>query len=72
MKGRTCFVIAHRLSTVRKADLVVVFAEEGIEAVGTHDDLWKTSLTYRKLHGVHSGAPIFQGEVFRPAPALVN
>ena len=39
--GRTCFIIAHRLSTVRKADLVVVFANNTIEAVGTHDQLWK-------------------------------
>ena len=52
-RERTCFVIAHRLSTVRKADLVVVFAEGGIEAVGTHDELWENSPTYRKLHGSH-------------------
>jgi ABC-type multidrug transport system fused ATPase/permease subunit len=52
-RHRTCFIIAHRLSTVRKADVVVVFNEGGIEAVGTHDDLWNTSPTYRKLHGLH-------------------
>jgi ABC-type multidrug transport system fused ATPase/permease subunit len=52
-RHRTCFIIAHRLSTVRKADIVVVFNEGGIEAVGTHDDLWNTSPTYRKLHGLH-------------------
>ena len=52
-KGRTCFIIAHRLSTVRKADMVVVFAEGGIEAVGTHEELWNNSETYRNLHGIH-------------------
>jgi ABC-type multidrug transport system fused ATPase/permease subunit len=51
--GRTCFVIAHRLSTVRKADLVAVFSEGGLEAVGTHDELWATSPTYRNLHAPH-------------------
>ncbi len=56
-QGRTCFIIAHRLSTVRKADLVVVFANNTIEAVGTHDVLWKTSPTYRKLHGLHVAEP---------------
>jgi subfamily B ATP-binding cassette protein MsbA len=52
-KGRTCFIIAHRLSTVRKADLVVVFNNNTIEAVGTHEQLWDSSPTYRKLHGIH-------------------
>ncbi len=53
IRGRTCFVIAHRLSTVRNADLVVVFAKGGIEAVGTHDELWHSSPTYQKLHSLH-------------------
>ena len=53
LQGRTSFVIAHRLSTVKQADLVIVFNEHGIEAVGTHQELWQTSPTYCKLHGVH-------------------
>ncbi|MBV9265600.1 MAG: ABC transporter ATP-binding protein [Acidobacteriaceae bacterium] len=52
-RERTCFIIAHRLSTVRKADLVVVFNQGGIEAAGSHDELWETSATYRKLNGIH-------------------
>ena len=54
-KDRTCFVIAHRLSTVRHADLVVVLTESGVEAVGTHQELWHRSPTYRRLHELHSG-----------------
>lgn len=50
---RTCFIVAHRLSTVRDADMVVVFAEGRIEAIGKHDELSKTSETYRKLYGLH-------------------
>lgn len=53
IRGRTCFVIAHRLSTIRKADLVVVFDEGAIEAVGTHEQLWNASPTYRRLHSLH-------------------
>ncbi len=52
-RGRTSFIIAHRLSTIRKADIVVVFNGGGIEAIGTHDQLWSASPTYRKLHGIH-------------------
>lgn len=52
-RGRTCFIIAHRLTTVRKADLVVVFNEGSIEAVGTHEKLWEASPTYRRLNGLH-------------------
>jgi subfamily B ATP-binding cassette protein MsbA len=53
-KDRTCFVIAHRLSTVRHADMVVVFSNGGVEAVGTHQDLWHRSATYRRLYELHS------------------
>jgi ATP-binding cassette, subfamily B, bacterial MsbA len=52
-RDRTCFIVAHRLSTVRDADMVVVFAEGRIEAIGKHDELSKTSETYRKLYGLH-------------------
>jgi ATP-binding cassette, subfamily B, bacterial MsbA len=57
-RNRTCFIIAHRLSTVRKADLVVVFADSTIEAVGTHEQLWTSSPTYRKLYGIHVAEPV--------------
>lgn len=39
MAGRTTFVIAHRLSTVRHADRIVVIAQGRVEEVGTHEEL---------------------------------
>jgi ABC-type multidrug transport system fused ATPase/permease subunit len=55
IKGRTCFIIAHRLSTVRNADLVLVFREGRIEASGRHESLWRQSPTYRALYAHHLG-----------------
>lgn len=55
VKGRTCFIIAHRLSTVRNADLVLVFRNGEIEAVGKHENLWRESPTYRTLYAHVSG-----------------
>jgi ATP-binding cassette, subfamily B, bacterial len=49
MKGRTTLVIAHRLSTVRKADKIIVMEEGGIVASGTHDDLVSDGGLYARL-----------------------
>ncbi len=54
VKGRTSFLIAHRLSTVRHADIIVVFRRGGIEAIGTHEELLESSPTYQKLYGYYS------------------
>ncbi len=50
MKGRTVFVIAHRLSTVRKATRIAVIESGVITEIGTHDDLLRQSGTYRRLY----------------------
>jgi subfamily B ATP-binding cassette protein MsbA len=50
MTGRTVFVIAHRLSTVRRADRIVVIENGTIADVGAHDELMQKLGTYRRLY----------------------
>jgi subfamily B ATP-binding cassette protein MsbA len=50
MRGRTVFVIAHRLSTVRRADRIVVIENGSIAETGAHEDLMKELGTYRRLY----------------------
>ncbi|HUZ76745.1 MAG TPA: ABC transporter ATP-binding protein [Chloroflexota bacterium] len=50
MRGRTTFVIAHRLSTVRAADSILVLARGRLVASGTHEQLLETSPVYRDIH----------------------
>jgi len=47
---RTVFVIAHRLSTVRRADRIVVIENGAIADIGTHEDLMTKLGTYRRLY----------------------
>ena len=50
MEGRTVFVIAHRLSTVRRANRIMVLENGTIADIGTHDDLMSRLGTYRRLY----------------------
>lgn len=50
MAGRTVFVIAHRLSTVRRADRIVVIENGAIADIGPHEDLMRKLGTYRRLY----------------------
>jgi len=50
MTGRTVFVIAHRLSTVRRADRIVVLENGTIEDIGPHEELMQKPGTYRRLY----------------------
>ena len=52
MENRTTLVIAHRLSTVRRADRIVVVVRGQIVEQGTHDELLMLGHEYSKLHGL--------------------
>ncbi|CAN7522920.1 ABC transporter ATP-binding protein/permease [Phenylobacterium sp. LjRoot164] len=55
MAGRTTIVIAHRLSTVRNADRILVFDQGHIVEEGRHADLVKMGGAYARLHAVAEG-----------------
>ena len=49
-KGRTTIVVAHRLSTIRNADEIIVLTNEGIKERGTHEELIKLDGLYKELY----------------------
>ncbi|MDP4133815.1 MAG: ABC transporter ATP-binding protein [Bacillota bacterium] len=51
--GRTTFTIAHRLTTIRNADKILVLTEKGIEECGTHDELIKKDGIYKSLYKLY-------------------
>jgi len=56
MCGRTTFIVAHRLSTVRSADRIVVFDQGRIVEIGAHHELMKIENgVYQKLYNLHVG-----------------
>src|ERR1700746_3550872 len=66
MRGRTTFVIAHRLSTVRRADQILVVEAGRIVERGTHESLYATGgryfELYTKQHGVETNLLLAPGE----------
>jgi subfamily B ATP-binding cassette protein MsbA len=67
MRGRTVFVIAHRLSTVRRATRIAVIEGGQITEIGTHEELMRHSGTYQRLYrmqfSVEDSGPVGNGEV---------
>ena len=49
-RGRTCFVIAHRLATIRNADCILVLDQGGVAECGTHETLLAEDGIYAKLY----------------------
>lgn len=53
-KGRTVFTIAHRLTTIRNANLILVLTENGIEEQGTHRELIEKGGIYNNLYSMYA------------------
>ena len=53
-KGRTVFTIAHRLTTIRGADVIWVLTENGVEEAGTHAELMARGGLYSKLYQMYT------------------
>ena len=64
LKGRTSFVVAHRLSTVRTADVILVMEAGRIVEQGTHEQLLQTDAIYQEIYhsqmkgGDGNGTPV--------------
>ena len=55
VKGRTTFIIAHRFSTIKIADRILVFDCGDIAADGRHEDIYENSVLYRDLYDRQNG-----------------
>ena len=63
MVGRTVFVIAHRLSTVRRASRIVVLEDGRLTESGTHEELVQKSGTYQRLYNMQFADPTASAEI---------
>ena len=52
--GRTVFTIAHRLTTIKGADVIWVLTENGVEEMGTHEELLKKGGLYAHLYAMYT------------------
>ncbi|XP_012063835.1 PREDICTED: multidrug resistance protein homolog 49-like [Atta cephalotes] len=56
MQGRTCITIAHRLATIRNADVICVLDRGTVAEMGTHDDLMASGGLYAHLHALQQSS----------------
>jgi subfamily B ATP-binding cassette protein MsbA len=68
MVGRTTFVIAHRLATIRRADQILVLEDGHIRERGTHTELLARNGTYARLHGLQFATDDLLSPVQTAAP----
>ena len=61
-KGRTTFLITHRLSQIRWADLIVVLRQGQVTDDGDHDDLMENSLAYKRIFSHYIGEQDLSGQ----------
>jgi ABC-type multidrug transport system fused ATPase/permease subunit len=57
MLNRTTFVVAHRLSTIKEADLILVLEDGAIVQTGTHSQLLQHNGVYKRLYDAQSFIP---------------
>lgn len=68
MKGRTCFIVAQRISTVLKADQILVIEKGRLVAAGNHRTLLRSSPVYQEIYASQLGEGP-NGGLFREQPA---
>lgn len=67
MRGRTCFIIAHRMSTVALADRIVVLEDGRISELGTHEQLIANPGHYARMVDMQNNASLVTGPSEAPA-----
>ena len=53
-RGRTTFIVAHRLTTVKNADKIIVLTHDGVAESGTHSELIAAGGIYAQLYGMYN------------------
>ena len=62
MEGRTTFIVAHRLSTIHKADQIIVLEKGRVVETGQHEELMNNKNLYYNLYKLKMQAPVTLGE----------